>query len=32
MARAFVLDPELLLMDEPFSAVDPQTRRSCSKT
>jgi len=27
LARAFVLDPELLLMDEPFSAVDPPTRR-----
>ena len=26
LARAFVLDPELLLMDEPLSAVDPQTR------
>lgn len=26
LARAFVLDPELLLMDEPFAAVDPQTR------
>lgn len=26
LARAFILDPELLLMDEPFSAVDPQTR------
>ena len=26
LARAFVLDPELMLMDEPFSAVDPQTR------
>ncbi|GAB4564946.1 MAG: hypothetical protein Fur0017_01200 [Anaerolineales bacterium] len=26
LARAFVIDPELLLMDEPFSAVDPQTR------
>ena len=26
LARAVVLDPELLLMDEPFSAVDPQTR------
>jgi len=26
LARAFVLNPELLLMDEPFSAVDPQTR------
>jgi tungstate transport system ATP-binding protein len=26
LARAFILDPELLLMDEPFSAVDPPTR------
>jgi len=26
LARAFVLEPELLLMDEPFSSVDPQTR------
>ena len=26
LARAFILDPQLLLMDEPFSAVDPQTR------
>ncbi len=26
LARAFILNPELLLMDEPFSAVDPQTR------
>lgn len=26
LARAFILDPALLLMDEPFSAVDPQTR------
>ena len=26
LARAFVLDPELLLMDDPFSAVDPPTR------
>jgi tungstate transport system ATP-binding protein len=26
LARAFILNPELLLMDEPFSAVDPPTR------
>jgi len=26
LARAFVLNPDLLLMDEPFSAVDPPTR------
>ncbi len=31
LARAFVLDPELLLMDEPFSAVDPQTRAQLLK-
>ena len=31
LARAFVLDPELLLMDEPFSAVDPQTRSQLLK-
>lgn len=31
LARAFVLDPELLLMDEPFSAVDPQTRKKLLK-
>jgi tungstate transport system ATP-binding protein len=31
LARAFVLDPELLLMDEPFSAVDPQTRTQLLK-
>jgi tungstate transport system ATP-binding protein len=27
LARAFILEPELLLMDEPFSSVDPPTRR-----
>lgn len=31
LARAFVLDPDLLLMDEPFSAVDPQTRAQLLK-
>ena len=31
LARAFVLDPELLLMDEPFSAVDPPTREQLLK-
>jgi tungstate transport system ATP-binding protein len=26
LARAFVLEPELLLMDEPFSSLDPPAR------
>lgn len=28
VARAFSLDPEIILMDEPFSALDPITRTS----
>ncbi|MBC3803476.1 ATP-binding cassette domain-containing protein [Acetobacterium fimetarium] len=31
LARALVLDPKMLLMDEPFSALDPATKQSMYK-